>query len=395
MVDDKTATSIERYQRLLTISRDLASTLELEELLNRIVHAAADLYEAKEASILLYDDVKHELRFEAATNLSDPLMRGISIPVESSIAGWIVTHNQPVILSEAQQDDRLFRQVGVQIKMPTESLLGVPLISKDKVIGVLEAINKNSGNFALEDQELLITLGAQAAVAIQNALLFQQSDLISDLVHELRTPMASLATAAHILIHPDITAEKRTSITHALQEEIKRLTELTTTYLDFSRMESGRMHFKFEDLDLKPILEESLDILKTQISEKGLILNLELSDQPLMVHADKNRIQQVIHNLVSNAIKYNSEQGTITIKGYPDTNDVIFLVRDTGPGISPEDQKKLFTRFFRVLGSDRYAVGTGLGLSICKRIVDAHGGFINVESQVNQGSTFAVHLPKF
>lgn len=395
MIDGKIATSIERYQRLLTISRDLASTLELGELLNRIVHAATDLCGAKEASILLYDEVKHELRFEAATNLNDPLMRGISIPVDSSIAGWIVTHNQPVILSKAQQDGRLFHQVGVQIKMPTESLLGVPLVSKDKVIGVLEAINKSSGDFSLEDQELLIILGAQAAVAIQNALLFQQSDLISDLVHELRTPMASLATAAHILIRPDISAEKRASITHALKEEIKRLAELTTTYLDFSRLESGRMHFQFQDLDLKPILEESLDILRTQIAEKGLKLTLELSDQPLMVHADKNRIQQVIHNLVSNAIKYNSPQGTITIKGYTASNSVIFLVSDTGPGISSDDQKKLFTRFFRVLGSDKYAMGTGLGLSICKRIIDAHGGSITVESQVNQGSTFAVHLPGF
>jgi signal transduction histidine kinase len=394
MIDAKPASSIERYQRLLTISRDLASTLELGELLNRIVQAAADLCGAREASILLYDDVKHELRFEAATNLTDPLMRGMSIPVDSSIAGWIVTNKQPVILSEAQQDQRLYRQVGAQIQMPTESLLGVPLISKDKIIGVLEAINKKSGSFSLEDQEMLTTLGAQAAVAIQNALLFQQSDLISDLVHELRTPMASLATAAHILIRSDISSEKRASITHALQEEIKRLAELTTTYLDFSRLESGRMHFQFQELDLKPILEESLDIIKTQISEKGLNLAFDLSDQPLMVHADKSRIQQVIHNLVSNAIKYNSPKGTVTIQAYHTTNEVIFLVRDTGPGISAEDQKKLFTRFFRVLGSEKFAMGTGLGLSICKRIIDAHGGSIHVESQVNKGSTFAVHLPQ-
>ncbi len=184
---EESARLLERYQRLIELSRDLASTLDLQDLLDRIVHAAADLSGSEAASILTYDEIKGELYFDAASNLSEPLMRGLVVPAETSIAGWIVANRQPVIISDTQRDPRHFGQIGKATQVTTTSMLGVPLIAKGKVIGVLEAINKLSGDFNQEDQEIISTLAAQAAVAIENARLFQQSDLISEMVHELRT----------------------------------------------------------------------------------------------------------------------------------------------------------------------------------------------------------------
>ena len=138
---------IERYQKVMEISRDLASTLDLDVLLRRIVAAAAELCHAEQASILLYDQNKQELYFEASTNLNQPQIRGLIVPVESSIAGWIVTNRQPIILSDVSHDSRHYGMIAQVTKTPTSSLLGVPLITKDKVIGALETINKQSGNF--------------------------------------------------------------------------------------------------------------------------------------------------------------------------------------------------------------------------------------------------------
>jgi len=133
---------LEHYLRLLEISRDLVSTLNIEELLHRIVNAAADLCDAEATSILLYDENRKVLSFEASTNMESPLMRGFSVPVDSSIAGWVVTNRQPVIIGDAQKDNRHYGVVGETVNLRTTSLMAVPLVTKEKVIGALEAINK-------------------------------------------------------------------------------------------------------------------------------------------------------------------------------------------------------------------------------------------------------------
>jgi GAF domain-containing protein len=189
---------VDRYQRLIEISRDLASTLDLDTLLDRLVHAAAELIGAEAASILLYDETNQQLHFQAATNLSEPL-RGIRVPLENSIAGWIISHRQPIIVEDVTKSPRHFSQVSQVTNIHTRSLMGVPMITKGQIIGVLEVVNKIQGQFTQEDQELLSALGAQAAVAIEVTRLFQQSDLISDLVHEIRTPLASMTIASQIL----------------------------------------------------------------------------------------------------------------------------------------------------------------------------------------------------
>lgn len=393
MSNSQLSTLLNRYQQLIEISEDLASTLNLETLLNRIVHVAADLCSAEAASILLYNESNHQLHFEAASNLEFPYMRGLMVPVETSIAGWIVTQRQPVIISDAQQDPRHFKHIGEVTSIQTNSLLGVPMITKDKVIGVLEAINKLSGQFSQEDQELLMALGSQAAVAIENARLFQQSDLISELVHELRTPLTSLNAAAHLLQRPELGDEQRNAILNTLQTEITRLLDMSTAYLDFARLESGRAQYHFKMIDIGALLEECARVIRGKVVEKEINFQLSLLDGSATIHGDNDKLKQVILNLLSNAIKYTPSGGVIKLTGEILDEEIVIHVSDNGIGIPQDSLPFIFEKFYRVPGVEQPIQGTGLGLFICKRIVHDHLGTIEVHSNFGDGTEFILHLP--
>lgn len=384
---------LQRYLSLLEISRDLSSVLDLDVLLHRIVHAAAEVTDSSAASILLYDDAKKELYFQASTNLDTPLMKGLVVPVEGSIAGAIVVSRIPVIVQNTREDPRHFRDIGKSTKFETESLLGVPLITKDKVVGVLEALNKEDGEFTQQDQELLLALGSQAAVAIENARLFQQSDLIAEMVHEIRTPLASINTATHLLQRPELKDEQRSSLATTIQKESQRLSDLATTFLDLARLESGRSNFKVERVVIPEILTEAREVMEARMTEQGLNLVWNVDMSMPAIRGDADKLKQVALNLISNAIKYNKSNGTITVGSGFTKRNAFFYVEDTGRGMLPEHINSLFQKFYRVPGSEDIAQGTGLGLSICKKIVEGHGGAIEVTSEVGNGTRFTVVIP--
>src|SRR3989304_1269546 len=157
---------LDGYRRLIDISRDLASTLDLDILLSRIVHAAAEVSGSEAASILLYDSTSRQLYFQVSTNMDESARRGILVPLEGSIAGWIVTNRKPVRITNAHDDPRFFSSVEETTGFSTESMLGIPLVTKNKIVGVLESVNKQKGKFTDLDESMLLVLGAQAAVAI-------------------------------------------------------------------------------------------------------------------------------------------------------------------------------------------------------------------------------------
>lgn len=393
MPEPTQVTLLERYRRLIDNTLSLASTLDQDDLLNKFIRAAAELCNAESASIMLYDETNNLLRFETATNLDEPMMRGLVVPVDTSIAGWIVTSRQPVIVSNVQKDPRYFHEIEKQTDKTTTSLLGVPMILKDRVIGVVEAINKRNGGFTSDDQILLSALAAQAAVAIQNSRLFQQSDMIAELIHELRTPMASLNTAAHLLLRPEVSEDQRLRMVEIIQDETFRLSEMASSYLDLARLESGRAQFKREQFNPTRLLQDCETFVRGRASEKNMKLSLEIEGALPPVIADRNKIKQVILNLLSNAIKYNRPQGEIRLKAGVSGETVVVEVSDTGFGISPESLPHMFEKFYRAPESEKLTSGTGLGLSICKYIIEAHRGTIEVQSQVGAGSTFRFTLP--
>ncbi len=385
---------LDGYRRLIDIARDLASTLDLDELLRRIVIAAAEITDAEAGSILLYDGTARQLYFQVATNIDQPTMRGLIVPLEGSIAGWIVTNRKTVRIDNAHDDPRFFEDVEQTTGFPTQSLLGVPLITKEKVVGVLEVLNKNSGKFNDENENLLLVLGAQAAVAIENARLFQQSDLISEFVHELRTPLASLSTATYLLLRPEISLEQREQIIYNIHNETLRLNTLASSFLDLARLESGRVQFRKTRFSVNDLIYECKDVMQGKADEVRVKLRVDSTENLPLLEADRDKIKQVILNLLSNAIKYNRPSGSVIITAEATETEISITVQDTGMGIPDDAVPHLFEKFYRVREHENKAGGTGLGLSISKQIMQGHNGALEVKSKVGVGTAFTLRLPR-
>jgi signal transduction histidine kinase len=321
-------------------------------------------------------------------------MRGLVIPLEGSIAGWIVTNRKPIRITNAQQDPRLFGNVDRVTGQSTQSLLGVPLITKNKIVGVLEALNKEKGEFTDGDESMLSVLGAQAAVAIENARLFQQSDLISEFVHELRTPLASLSTATYLLLRPEMSRDQQEQIIRNIHSETLRLNALASSFLDLARLESGRVQFHKIGFNVVDLFYECKDVMNSKADEEKIRIQIEAPDKMPALEADRDKIKQVILNLLSNAIKYNRLNGSIILRGDFNADEILITIQDTGIGIPEDALPHLFQKFYRVRENETKVAGTGLGLSICKQIVQGHGGRVEVKSKIGVGTAFTVYLPR-
>lgn len=385
---------LETYRRLLTISQTLTSTLDLLTLLEVIVNAARDLTDTEATSILLLDQKTGQLYFEAVTGSKSEEIRRVVVP-PSSLAGWVARVGEVQIINDVQKDDRFYAQSDERTGFQTRSLIAVPMKVKERIIGVLEAINPIDGRtFDDDDVDVLTTLSAQAAIAIENARLFQQSDLISEMVHELRTPLTSIVAYSELLLRQAVEPEMAQEFIETIYQEALNLSNMTNAFLELSRLQSGRVRFQMAPVAIGELIEEVAALLRPQLDRLNLNFNVQLPDPPIRVIGDRERLRQVIVNLASNAIKYNRPNGSVLIKVTPpDAGQYVTLsVSDTGRGIPAKDLPHIFEKFYRVADSEGYAQGTGLGLNIVRQIVEAHGSHVEVDSEVDRGTTFRFTL---
>lgn len=384
---------LQRYDRLLELTSEFVSTLELKTLLQLVVDAAKELTDSAAAALLLYNPQRNQLYFEAATEQlhSDDTL--IAIPMENSIAGWVYQNKQPLVLDESSRDPRLFREIDIVTTFPATNIIGIPMLAKEKSIGVIEAVNKQNGGFNDQDQRVLEVLAAQAAIAIENSRLFRQSDMIAEMVHELRTPLSALSAAVHLLQRDEIEDLQRERIRLTIANEVQRLNELATNYLELSRLESGRVRFDKEPVHLEGLLRESFEILRPQSDQENIKLEMDVQQTLAPVQGDRNQLKRMLLNLITNAIKYNRAGGFVRAVLSRSGEGVEITIEDSGVGI-PEDQiSYLFDRYYRVPSPESRVGGTGLGLTIARRIAQNHGGNISVESEISKGSAFTVWLP--
>ena len=384
---------LEHYQQLVEISKELVTNHDLPSLLTHIVQAACQLSNAEASSILLYNDSTEELFFQAATGLEEPLMRGLVIPLEGSIAGWVVKNNTVVNIPDVHADARFFSKVEQASQETTRSLAGLPLISQGKVIGVLEVINKRETHFSSYDIEVLTVLVMQAALAIENTRLFQQSDQIAELVHELRTPLSSISTAAYLLQQEIVAPEQRIELSRTIYTETQRLSELASSFLDLARLESGRVSFKPTQFNLEQLIQETVHIFEKRTEQLKINVDVSISQNIPLMTADREKMKQVFLNLISNAIKYNHSGGWIKIRVYADESRYFIQVSDNGFGMHPEALSHMFEKFYRAKSTEDQIPGTGLGLSICKSIIESHHGQIAVQSVYGEGTCFDIQIP--
>lgn len=381
------------YQRIIEISQQLSTTYDYVALLRRIVDAANELINTEASAILLYDELSNKLRFAMSSNIKPHEMEDLVVPIEGSIAGWIFQHGEPRVIQDISKVENHFQGVDNRISFNTRNLLGVPMKVHGKVIGVVQALNKTDNQqFTGTDVVTLRTLASQAATAIENARMFQQSDFMAEMVHELRTPLTALKVSTTLLQNPSLPEEKRDSIVETMKTETERLIRLTSDFLNVARLESGRTQLEITGFDLCRLIHESVEIVRQQATERNLDISVTCKSRQVV--ADRGKIKQVVLNLLTNAIKYNRENGSIFVNVSEEDDGFICIeVRDTGSGISKEHQRNMFQKFYRVPSTENLTRGTGLGLAICKSIVESHGGRIWLESTETVGSSFFFTIP--
>lgn len=403
------STHTQKIERLLDVGRTFSSMLDLDTLLQEIIAVATELTDSEAASILLYNQESQELRFEAALGVHRDELIDVKVPIETSAAGWIFTHNEPLMISDARYDERIYRQVDKLLRFETRSLLGVPLTVRQQPIGVLEAVNKtNQGDYTEEDMTILEMLAAQAAVAIGNAQLMGQlqeanqelkrldrmkADFIAIASHELRTPLGLILGHATYL---------KETLSKPDQEQMEviirgalRLKEIIEDMSAIAHEEQGKSVVRYRAFSLSRLIEDLAGRFDEEAKTKQISFGYDIpGDNALMVDGDPDKIDVALGNMVRNALTFTDPGGQVGIKAETDGKMVKVFVVDTGIGIPPGDVERVFDRFYQVESHlTRKHGGMGLGLSIAKAMVEMHGGQIFCESREGTGSLFWFMLP--
>ena len=398
----------QRLSRILEISQQLTSTLELEPLLQEIIRAAAELTDTEAASILLYDEKAAKLSFAAATGVNSEQLARRTVPVEGSVAGTIFKSGRPMLITEANHDPRHYNGIGKAIDFHTRTILGVPLSIKHHSIGVLEALNKHhDAPFTDEDTQVLSTLAAQAAIAIQNAQMVGvlqkaykklgeldklKSDFIAVASHELRTPLALILGYATML-KEDAGGAAAEKLDVVVQSAL-HLRGLIEDMVNLRQLETGRTAPPRSTVMLQELIWSVCADCDSLATAKGQTIAFQLPSAPLTVNADRTQITIVLNNLLTNAIKFTPNGGRISVQAKPRNDEVRVSVIDSGIGVPKAELDRIFERFYQVEPHlIRRHGGMGLGLSIAKELVELHGGRIWVESVEGKGSRFTFTLP--
>ena len=398
---------IQQLERLLEVSRTLSSLLELEPLLQMIIDAASDLTYSQESSILLYDDLEGDLKFEAAPWFKSSQMQELRVPIEGSIAGEVFTYGEPVVVRDAVADGRIFRAVDEHTGFETHSLLSVPLKVEEVCFGVLTAVNKYGGHFTSEDQYILETLASQAAVAIQNAkslieiqkayeeladLDQMKTDFIAITSHELRTPLGLIL--GHATFLQDALEDDQREQMAVIIESALRLKEIIEDLSKVDNYRTGAAVLNWETVDVGVLVRRVSAGLMRLAEDYRVRIEFQLPGRPLVIRADGEKLGLALSHIIRNGIMYNNPGGQVTVSIEKADGFAQFRVVDDGIGIPEGEQEKVFERFYQVENHMvRRRGGMGLGLSVAQLMVEMHQGRILLESEPGVGSTFTVLIP--
>ena len=411
MADDQLHDLEQRYQqlqRLVELSVILSSTLDLDDLLQLITATATELLDCEAASILLYDDKHPRLYFAAATGSDPAQLAEIPVPIDNSLAGTIFRTNRYMILNNAEQDPRHYSLVSDHIKFKVETLLGVPMPIKDRVVGVLEAVNKRNRVFDERDAALLSVTAAHAAIAIDNARLLQttkkaleqvkesnqlKSNFLSLASHELRTPLGIIIGYSTFLKEDarGETSDHASQVLTAARQMRSILDEMN----NLAMLKSDEMILKPQKIPMQDVLVYACEGIKEIASTHDQKLIFALPEEPFYVNVDIDRTSLAFLNLLNNAIRFSPKGSDITVGTIKDGNQVLAWVQDQGIGIPVDKLQKIFEEFYQIEPPNtRHYGGLGIGLTIAKGIIEAQGGKIWAESEgLGSGATFKVLLP--
>ena len=399
------------------IGRLVTSTLDLNTIFTRTVNLISERFGFYYAAIYIIEETGFNAILREATGEAGEKMKaqGYSIVVGShSVIGKVAESMEPTLVNDTDLEPLYLPN---PFLLDTRSEVAIPLRIGSRVVGVIDIQSIQIQAFTQDDLSVLQSLADQVAVAIDNARSYElsqqlikdlrevdqlKSQFLANMSHELRTPLNSIIGFSRVIlkgIDGPVSDMQQQDLT-AIYNSGQHLLGLINDILDLARIEAGKMELNFEEVHLTDMTTSVMSTAKGLVKEKPIQLIQRIPPNMPSVRGDTMRVRQVLLNLISNASKF-TDLGSITVeasiqRGPSGKMEALINVVDTGPGISIEDQKKLFQAFSQVDGSaTRKSGGSGLGLSICANLVQLHGGRIGVHSAVGGGSTFWFTLPLY
>jgi signal transduction histidine kinase len=386
-------------------ARALSSSLELSDAFGAFIRELRGLLGFDRIAIVLAQDGTARVMAAAGRGSDDIFPPGSALPLAGTLLEDVLAENEPIYRRELDParypEEREFLELGLG------SRLVAPLVAGTRTIGMISLVRAEPDGFEPAEIELLALLGRVVATAAQNIIAYDaerrnveelrrlstlRADFVSVVSHELRSPMAAVIGAARTLQGRwrELSSEHRESFLALIADETNRLATLVADVLDTSRIDAGTFGYTFGDIDVGALVEEAVANAAVAQDEVSLVANV-----PRLlptVRGDGARLQQVLSNLIDNAVKYSPDGETVDVRAMSVNGRVLVDVTDRGEGIAPEDHRLIFEKFGRVRGATSKP-GTGLGLYIARSIAEAHGGFLDVSSAPGRGTTFTLTLP--
>jgi signal transduction histidine kinase/CheY-like chemotaxis protein len=406
------ARKVEELESLREVGDAVSSILDLDEVLQTVVTHAVRITGTDGGSIMEYIEEEDAFSVRAAYGTSASLLdalRGVRIERDSTLVGRAALQRGPLVVSDLDTEPldphlRILRAHGWR------SVLAVPMLRQDRMVGALVIHRKVPGDFGPETLRMLETFAAQSALAILNARLFRdldrsradlevasrhKSEFLASMSHELRTPLNAVIGFSEVLLD-QLFGEvnpKQAEYLRDIRNSGKHLLELLNEILDLSKVEAGKMELEPQRFDVASVLEYSLGLLRQRAANHGITLELVVPVEVGAVHADELRFKQVVVNLLTNAVKFTPDGGRVTVAARLVGEELQVSVTDTGIGVPPEDRARIFESFQQGGRGAPKEEGTGLGLTLSRRIVELFGGRMWLESEVGVGSTFGFAVP--
>ncbi len=395
------ALNARRLESLFRVAQAILSTLNLEEILQRVAADATELLGVKVCSLMLLNAERDRLELRACHGASADYLNKPPLPVSESIIGSVVRRRKPIQVYNVQEHDA-FQHIELARKDGLVSLLSVPLLVGETVIGALSVYSAEPYRYSKQDINALSTLASLAGVAIANAQLHEKMAaveeqlrhterlstlglLAAEVAHEIRNPLTVMKMLFHSLDLKFAADDPRAQDAQIIGEKMEHLNRIVDRLLGYSRSTEPRM----ETVDLNELIGDVLLLTRRKLQQQRIRLQTELAGDLPPLRCDRGQIEQACLNLILNATEAMPEGGTLAIRTVRDSSFVTLTFQDTGVGMTAEQQTRLFQPFLTTK-----AHGTGLGLAIVhKIIVEAHRGRIEVESAPGRGTMFRVLLP--